>query len=84
MTTGNRPVSEVSPDIGNSLACLGAVGMTSRSGMAKKGVAISMNGRGQALDDVFVERLWRTVKHEKVYLRDYADGWRSRRVPLFS
>ena len=37
------------------------------------GIAISMDGRGRALDNVFVERLWRTVKYEDVYLRDYAD-----------
>ena len=33
---------------------------------------ISMDGRGRALDNVFVERLWRSVKHEHVYLYDYA------------
>lgn len=37
-------------------------------------VAISMDGRGRALDNVFVERLWRTVKYEDIYLKDYADG----------
>src|SRR5205823_6883459 len=36
------------------------------------GVAVSMDGRGRALDNVFVERLWRTVKYEDVYLRGYA------------
>jgi len=35
------------------------------------GIAISMDGRGRALDNVFIERLWRSVKHEEVYLRDY-------------
>jgi putative transposase len=35
------------------------------------GVQISMDGRGRALDNVFVERLWRTVKYEEVYLKDY-------------
>jgi len=35
------------------------------------GVAISMDGRGRALDNVFVERLWRSVKYEEVYLRGY-------------
>jgi putative transposase len=35
------------------------------------GVQISMEGKGRALDNVFVERLWRTVKYEEVYLRDY-------------
>ena len=39
------------------------------------GVAISMDGRGRYQDNVFVERLWRSVKYEEVYLRDYADGW---------
>jgi putative transposase len=36
------------------------------------GVEISMDGKGRALDNIFVERLWRTVKYEEVYLRDYA------------
>lgn len=35
------------------------------------GVAISMDGRGRALDNVFVERLWRSLKYEEVYLRAY-------------
>jgi len=34
-------------------------------------VAISMDGRGRALDNIFVERLWRTVKYEEVYLKSY-------------
>jgi putative transposase len=34
-------------------------------------VAISMDGRGRALDNVFVERLWRSVKYEEVYMKDY-------------
>jgi len=37
-------------------------------------VSISMDGRGRALDNVFVERLWRSVKYEEVYLHDYATG----------
>jgi putative transposase len=36
------------------------------------GSAISMDGRGRALDNIFVERLWRSVKYEDVYLRGYA------------
>jgi len=35
------------------------------------GILMSMDGRGRALDNVFVERLWRTVKYEEVYLKDY-------------
>ena len=37
------------------------------------GIAISMDGRGAWRDNVFVERLWRSVKYEEVYLRAY-DG----------
>ena len=37
-------------------------------------VAISMDGRGRALDNVFVERLWRSVKYEEVYLHAYTSG----------
>lgn len=36
------------------------------------GIQISMDGRGRALDNVFVERLWRSVKYEEVYLNDYS------------
>jgi putative transposase len=39
--------------------------------LTEAGVAISMDGRGRALDNVFIERLWRSVKYEDVYLRDY-------------
>lgn len=35
-------------------------------------ISISMDGRGRALDNIFVERLWRSVKHEDVYLKGYA------------
>jgi len=39
--------------------------------LIKNGVTISMDGRGRALDNIFVERLWRTVKYEEVYLKQY-------------
>ena len=42
--------------------------------LKKMGCEISMDGRGRALDNVFIERLWWTVKFEDVYPRDYADG----------
>lgn len=41
--------------------------------LKREGVAISMDGRGRALDNIFVERLWRSVKHEDVYLKGYAN-----------
>ena len=40
--------------------------------LRRGGIQISMDGRGRALDNVFVERLWRTVKYEEVYLREYS------------
>lgn len=39
--------------------------------LLSRGVKLSMDGRGRALDNVFVERLWRTVKYEEVYLKSY-------------
>jgi putative transposase len=39
-----------------------------------KGIAISMDGRGRALDNVFIERLWWTVKYEEIYPKAYPDG----------
>jgi len=39
--------------------------------LVSAGIQMSMDGRGRALDNVFVERLWRTVKYEEVYLRAY-------------
>jgi putative transposase len=43
------------------------------------GIRISMDGRGRALDNVFIERLWRSVKYEDVYLREYGDVGHLRR-----
>lgn len=39
--------------------------------LKERAIAISMDGRGRALDNVFIERLWRSVKYEDVYIRDY-------------
>ena len=39
--------------------------------LQEAGIAISMDGRGRVFDNIFVERLWRSVKHEEVYLKQY-------------
>jgi len=39
--------------------------------LQEAGVAISMDGQGRAFDNIFVERLWRSVKYEEVYIKDY-------------
>jgi len=40
--------------------------------LTRLGIAISMDGKGRWMDNVFIERLWRSVKHEDIYLREYA------------
>lgn len=45
-----------------------------------QGIALSMDGKGRAIDNVFTERLWRTVKYEEVYIKSYENGqdtWRN-------
>jgi putative transposase len=37
-----------------------------------RGITISMDGRGRCFDNIFIERLWRSLKYEEIYLRDYA------------
>lgn len=39
--------------------------------LEQRNIAISMDGRGRCLDNIFIERLWRSVKYEEVYLKDY-------------
>ena len=41
--------------------------------LENEGIAISMDGRGRVFDNIFIERLWRTVKYEEVYLHDYGN-----------
>lgn len=41
--------------------------------LAREGITISMDGRGRAFDNIFIERLWRNVKYEDVYLKGYAN-----------
>ena len=54
-----------------------AEAFTSR--LLSRGIAISMDGRGRALDNVFIERLWRTVKYEEAYIKDYGSCWEAER-----
>jgi putative transposase len=63
------------PEIFNTDQGSQFTGSAFTSRLEAQGIAISMDGKGRALDNVFVERLWRTVKYEEVYLREYADGW---------
>ena len=42
--------------------------------LERESIAISMDGKGRAIDNVMIERLWRTVKYENIYLKEYATG----------
>ena len=44
------------------------------------GIRCSMDGRGRCLDNAFIERLWRSLKYEAVYLHELADGFAAQRV----
>ncbi len=68
-TISGAPPQVFNSDQGVQLASRGFA-----SRLESAGVAISMDGRGRALDNVFVKRLWRSVKYEEVYLHDYVTG----------
>ncbi len=44
------------------------------------GVRISMDGRGRFMDNIFIERLWRSLKYEAVYLHELTDGFKAERI----
>ena len=48
--------------------------------LTEAGVRISMDGRGRYLDNIFIERLWRSLKQEAAYLEEITDGFHARRV----
>lgn len=68
----DQALAQAQPEIFNTDqgAQFTALKFTSR--LESAGVRISMDGRGRALDNVFIERLWRSVKYEHVYLYEYA------------
>ena len=43
-------------------------------------ITISMDGRGRCMDNIFIERLWRSLKYEAIYLHELTDGFRAERV----
>jgi putative transposase len=59
------------PDIFNSDQGAQFTSLDFTGRLASVGIQISMDGRGRALDNIFIERLWRTLKYEEVYVKDY-------------
>src|SRR5437660_5502160 len=66
-----RSLSLGRPDIFNTDQGVQFTAMEFRGSLEAAGIRISMDGRGRALDNVFVERLWRSVKYENIYIQDY-------------
>jgi putative transposase len=59
------------PEIFNSDQGSQFTSQTFTGELEKRGIAISMDGRGRCFDNIFIERLWRSLKYEEVYLREY-------------
>ena len=66
-----RALAQGLPEIFNTDQGVQFTSQAFTSRLERQGIAISMDGRGRALDNVFIERLWRSVKYEEVYLREY-------------
>jgi len=62
------------PDIHNSDQGVQYTSQEYTDILARAKVNISMDGRGRCMDNIFTERLWRTVKYENIYLNDYSDS----------
>jgi putative transposase len=67
-------LAEGKPEIFNSDQGAQFTSMDFTGRLEQAQVHISMDGRGRALDNVFTERLWRTVKYEDIYLKEYPTG----------
>ena len=62
-------------DQGSQFTSLGFTGV-----LKDAGIAISMDGRGRCMDNIFIERLWRSLKYEAVHLHELTDGFKAERV----
>lgn len=66
-----QALAQGQPDIFNTDQGCQFTSLAFTGRLEQAGIRISMDGRGRALDNVFVERLWRSVKYECLYLNDY-------------
>jgi putative transposase len=67
-----QALAQATPDIFNTDQGVQFTADTFTQLLLKAEIKISMDGRGRALDNIFVERLWRSVKYENIYLNDYS------------
>lgn len=79
----DRALTLTQPEIFNSDQGAQFTSLAFTQKLLDSGIRISMDGRGRVFDNIFVERLWRSVKYEEVYIKDYRsvreaiDGLRS-------
>lgn len=71
MAALDRARQEAEPEIFNSAQGRQFTSQSLTQKLLEREVKISMDGRGRVFDNIFVERLWRSVKYEEVYLKDY-------------
>lgn len=71
LDTLNQALSHAQPEIFNTDQGSQFTAHNFTARLAEAGIRISMDGRGRALDNIFVERLWRSVKYEDIYLKQY-------------
>jgi putative transposase len=67
----DRALQHAAPEVFNSDQGAQFTSLVFTARLKERDIQISMDGRGRALDNIFVERLWRSVKYEEVYLKDY-------------
>ena len=67
----DRALQQAEPEVFNSDQGAQFTSLMFTERLTERRIKISMDGRGRALDNIFVERLWRSVKYEEVYLKEY-------------
>lgn len=73
VTVLERALSQATPEIFNSDQGSQFTSLVFTGLLEAAGIAISMDGRGRVYDNIFIERLWRSVKYDKVYLNDWQE-----------
>ena len=68
------------PEIMNTDQCSQYTGAGWITTLTNADIKISMDGRGRYLDNIFIERLWRSLKQEAVYLHEITDGFQAKRI----
>ncbi|MBV7338326.1 IS3 family transposase [Chloroflexi bacterium TSY] len=71
LETLHEALEQGKPEVFNTDQGSQFTALTFTSALESAGIQVSMDGRGRALDNIFVERLWRTVKYEDIYLQRY-------------